>query len=91
MAKHELTIDPDQFCSVVAERKKAEYRRLDKPYSVGDQVVFKEWDPERQKYTGKTCTVKITDIQHGDEHGIPQGYGVLSLQFMSFKTYTDYA
>src|SRR5262245_46655354 len=52
MATHELKSWPSQFQAMWTGRKRAEFRRDDRGYQVGDLLDLREWDPEPGRYTG---------------------------------------
>lgn len=42
--------------------KTHDLRVLDRDYQVGDTLMLREYEPERQAYTGRACEVKVTYI-----------------------------
>lgn len=74
---HRIKIAPVHFNDVVFGIKRAEVRRHDRDYWVGDVLVLREW--EHGKFTGREARAQITHILPGDQHGIAPGYSVLSI------------
>jgi hypothetical protein len=60
MKIHHVKSWPHQFVEVKAGRKTGELRQNDRGYSIGDQMVLHEYDPETSLYSGQTVTVEIT-------------------------------
>ena len=89
---HQLKISPNEFKTVIARLKLAEYRKNDRDFKVNDLIKLKEYELENDSYTGKEATLIISHIQVG--FGIPEGYAVLSTIMMKhnvelFKYFTD--
>jgi hypothetical protein len=96
MTTHELKCWPEPFAAVLSGAKRAEVRKADRPYAVGDVLRLREWDnelaadaladgctPEEAAefaYTGRECRRRITHILQGGQFGIEAGYVVLSLE-----------
>jgi hypothetical protein len=76
MKIHDLKCDQVPFFAVYEERKKAEFRRNDRNFNVGDHIVLQEFDGK--KCTGRELMLEITHIQDG--YGIPFGYVILSIK-----------
>lgn len=47
---------------MLSGKKKFELRLQDFIIDEGDTLVLKEWDPERNDYTGREVTKEVTDI-----------------------------
>ena len=76
---HELKILPEHFRAVWDREKKAELRKDDRGYAVGDQLALREWDGE--KYTGSCIVVTVTHIlRNCPEYGLADGYCILSFK-----------
>lgn len=75
---HELKIKPEYFQAVWNGQKRAELRKDDRDYKVGDLLVLKEWDGE--KHTGSVVAVRVTHIlRNCPEYGLADGYCILSI------------
>ncbi|EMU5279158.1 DUF3850 domain-containing protein [Yersinia enterocolitica] len=59
---HQLEIMPEYYQAVIDGRKKAELRKNDRYYSIGDYLLLAEWDFKRDIYTGRKVVVEVTDI-----------------------------
>ena len=55
---HKLKILPVYFREVESGNKKFELRIFDRPFSVGDELILREWDGF--KYTGRAVRVLVT-------------------------------
>lgn len=75
---HRLKTHPLPFAAVLSGNKLAEYRRNDRDFKNGDELILEEFDPDTQSYTGRTLCKQVTHIQQG--YGIPQEFAVLSIQ-----------
>lgn len=80
---HELKILPENFQAVWCGAKKAELRRDDRGFAIGDTLVLREWDGE--KFTGSGLAVLVTHIlRNCPELGLADGFCILS-----FRRYSD--
>ena len=78
MSVHLLKIWPDQFDALLLGLKTHEFRKDDRGFKVGDELILKEFNPETERYTGRVRRRTITYIGR-DGFGIPDGYAVLSI------------
>lgn len=81
---HELKTWPSQFFALVSGVKLAEFRKNDRDFRVGDELVLREWIPGDSTpgcYTGSQVRAWVTHIVSGTEtpFGIPPGYVMMSL------------
>lgn len=76
---HKLKCWRGHFDEIVRGLKRFELRRDDRHYSIGDVLHLSEYDPDRDRYTGRECWVQVTSILTppnapdgglGDEHVI---------------------
>jgi hypothetical protein len=79
MAKHELKAWPEYFDAVFERRKPFEVRKNDRDFKVGDIIVLRRFDPDKNKYTGGICGREITYLMEGGKFGIDPDYVVLGL------------
>ncbi len=80
--KHDLKILPEHFQAVWSGAKKAELRKDDRDFSVGDILALREWDGE--KYTGSGIAVRVTHILRDcSEYGLADGYCIMSIRRLS--------
>ena len=82
MATHELKSWPDQFQAMWTGRKRAEFRRDDRGYAVGDLLDLREWDPAVGRYTGFRLSARVTHLARGPAYAIPAGFVVLSVEVL---------
>lgn len=78
---HQLKIRPEFFQAVINETKKAEFRRADRAFAVGDLLCLNEYgaceyDPKKVGFTGAFVYVLVTHIT---DLSAP-GYVMLSIQ-----------
>jgi len=79
--KHVLKCWPHQWEQTYLGDKTCEWRRDDRDYDVGDELVLLEWDPASAKYSGRGLVMKVTHILRG-RFGVPDGYCVMSTKFV---------
>ena len=77
--KHELKIWPNYFADVARETKNFEFRRNDRGFSVGDTLLFREWDPETREYTGRQLWRRVRYIQEKVDGLDPTGYCIMAI------------
>lgn len=63
MTVHDLKIWPQFFGDVADGRKRAELRKNDRDYRVGDVLNLREYDPVAEQYTGRGVTAVVTHVQ----------------------------
>lgn len=88
MRIHNLKCWPSMFEAIERGEKRAEFRRNDRDFAVGDIVSLRRWDPT--PYTpgnpfGYDSPVRehrivITHIVHGGQFGIPEGFCMFSFR-----------
>lgn len=79
MTIHILKILPEYYAAVESGLKKAELRKDDRGFEVGDLIDLYEWTGRR--YTGKVQRVAITHILRDcPEYGLKEGYCILSIK-----------
>ena len=59
---HQLKTWPPSFVDVAECRMNFQIRRDDRGFKVGDHLVLREYDPDRQEHTGRQVERKITCI-----------------------------
>lgn len=60
--EHELKCWPEYYGEVEAGRKTFEVRRDDRGFKVGDVLWLKEYEPQSQTYTGRSCRRTVSYI-----------------------------
>jgi hypothetical protein len=86
MTTHVLKTHPDPFLAVFGGYKTAEFRKDDRDYHRGDLLRLREYDPDRDSYSGFEVTAKVTDVRKGGQYGIPDGYAMLSIRITERHT-----
>lgn len=79
---HELRTWPEPFEALWEGRKVHEVRRMDRPFSVGDTLRLREWDPRRDpniRYTGREVRARISYISLPATFGLADDVCVMSL------------
>ena len=79
---HVLKILPQHFQDVWDGKKRAELRKDDRDFAVGDLLTLREWDGEN--FTGSGIVVRVTHIlRNCPEYGLMDGYCILSFKRLS--------
>lgn len=90
---HVLKTWPEEFKAVVSGEKTHEWRRDDRPFSVGDDLLLEEFEPcpkcnakggeccsePHGVYTGRLAKASVTYITRSPGFGIPDGWLVMSV------------
>jgi hypothetical protein len=79
---HNLKTWPEAFEGVWDGTKRHDYRKDDRGFEVGDELVHQEFYPkdEQGTYSGRSCRSRVTFISTSDDPWrIPEGYCVMSL------------
>ncbi|MEZ0355393.1 DUF3850 domain-containing protein [Mycobacterium sp. SA01] len=86
---HELKSWPQFFRAIVAGARSHELRRNDRNYRIGDQLLLREYDPEKKIYSGSSCKVVVTSMTSQDVpcavsgEGLNPEFCVLSIRVVS--------
>lgn len=86
MLTHQLKIFPEFFEAIRAKDKTFELRKNDRSFQLGDVLILKEFDQEKNKYTGRWVKVKITYILQGEKafnFGLRNGFCCMSLNIIT--------
>ncbi|EOD3582783.1 DUF3850 domain-containing protein [Cronobacter sakazakii] len=75
---HNLKIWPEHYSAVCAGVKRAELRKNDRDYRVGDTLDLCEWDKDDESFTGEFISVTVTHVADVSEW-MP-GYVLLSIE-----------
>lgn len=81
--EHRLKCWPESFGAIIAGSKRAEYRKNDRGFQLGDLLFLEEWHPGTEEYTGAVEEVRVTHILYGPDYGVPEGYVVMSIRSSS--------
>lgn len=90
--RHALKVVPPYLDAIAAGVKPFEIRRDDRPFTVGDVVHLREWQPTdpadpvlagvEGSYTGRDVYAEITYVlrgREGEAFGLRPGYAVLGI------------
>ncbi|OGZ70768.1 MAG: hypothetical protein A3F47_00015 [Candidatus Staskawiczbacteria bacterium RIFCSPHIGHO2_12_FULL_38_11] len=53
---------PEYFEAIISGKKKFELRLNDFEITEGDVLILEEWDPKKEKYTGRKIEKKVTYV-----------------------------
>lgn len=87
---HELKTVQPHFEHVRSGMKRAEIRRDDRGFAVGDVLVLREYDPASCSYSGREVEVRVTHVLSGFE-GLAAGYVSLSIELRQPSLFDDAA
>lgn len=76
---HELKTWTGPFKDIKAGRKTFEYRRDDRGYEAGDDLLLREW-AEDSGYSGEELLVSVPHLIRGPDFGIPAGFVCMSIK-----------
>ena len=77
---HELKTWPRPYQAVKGGVKTFEVRKFDRPYSVGDRLWLREWDPTSETYSGDSVTADVTYLLQGGNFGLPADMCVMAIR-----------
>lgn len=85
--EHHKKTWPAFFEDVMQGKKRFDIRLADFDVREGDTIVFEEWDPEKNAYTGRTIAKKISylvktkELTYWSEEEIQRyGYQIMQLE-----------
>lgn len=76
---HELKTWPEYYTAVDNGTKTFEIRKNDRDYKVGDRLWLKEYDPDKNSFTGKGSFHIITYILDKQPF-VPEGYVCMAIK-----------
>ena len=81
---HDLKILPEHFADVFEGSKRAEVRKNDRGFAVGDLLTLREWIPDAHasNYTGRHCVARVTHVLYLAA-GLAGVYVVLSIDVVA--------
>lgn len=80
---HPLKTWPEPFGHIWAGSKKAEFRKNDRDFRVGDVLILLEWYPDKKQYSSREIHADVTHIM--STFGVPEGYVVMSIEVVEKK------
>lgn len=88
MKTHELKTTAPHFEHVRSGAKRAEIRKDDRGFAVGDVLALKEYDASSRSYSGREVEARVTHVLAGFE-GLSPGWVALSIACESATLSTD--
>ena len=79
MIIHCLKTWPEPFEALWNGHKNYEYRKNDRDFHTGDELVLQEWDPDTNQYSGRSLKAKVLYIDLGPDWGIAEGHCCMAL------------
>lgn len=76
---HDLEAWPVPYADVCRGVKRAELRKDDRDFRIGDYLRLREFDPVKGEYSGRWLMHRITHIVRDSRSGLQPGYAVLSI------------
>jgi hypothetical protein len=78
---HKLKTWPEPFFAVEREKKTCELRKADRDFKVGDFLMLLEFDPARDRFTGRYLCREITHVHRPEDvpRGLLEGFVILSI------------
>jgi hypothetical protein len=80
---HELKTWIDYFSLVANGEKTFELRKNDRGFLAGHELLLREYDKDKELYTGRKLLRRITFILQGDkaeELGLKKGFCIMGLE-----------
>lgn len=90
MKTHELKTTAPHFEHVRSGAKRAEIRKDDRGFAIGDVLVLKEYDAASCSFSGREVEVRVTHVLSGFE-GLAAGYVALSFELRQPSLFGDAA
>ncbi len=78
MKTHELKCWPQYFDAVWDNKKKFEIRINDRDFKVGDILILKKFDPEKEEYLPQSIETTISYVLDGPSFGLAKGFAIIS-------------
>jgi hypothetical protein len=70
---------PGPFDATWNREKLFEWRRDDRDFELGDQLILLEWEPGEELYTGRGLVCKVNYMLRG-RFGMPDGHCVMGIK-----------
>jgi hypothetical protein len=91
---HELKVWDTYYDDLISGTKPFEIRRNDRDFQIGDLLFFREWDADRDAYTGLEALGRVGYVYDGVAVGLKDGFTaftVTELAELSNKWADEYA
>ena len=79
---HHLKTLPHFFKLTADGIKTFEYRKNDRDFNSGDILILKEYNPDKETYSGKFLIAIVGLIIYGGQVGIPEDYVVMGIRVL---------
>lgn len=85
---HELKCWPEFFNLILRAKKKFDVRLNDRDFQTGDEIRFREWNPDSAEYTGRSVLARIDyimdalDFQRLNIIPVPNDLVILSISLI---------
>lgn len=89
MKIHELKSWPESFSRITDCSKRHDFRKDDRGFNAGDWLILREWDRDKQAFTGAVAIATVDHIDRGPDYGIPEGYCVMTVDVDMFHEAGD--
>lgn len=80
---HELKTDPAIWKASADGLKTFEIRFNDRDYQVGDDLLMRAFDREKQEYTGEWSLSRVQYILTDTKYGMQDGYVILATKLIT--------
>ena len=90
---HHLKLWPEFYEPVADRQKTFELRKNDRGFAEGDKIVFREWNPEINRYTGREIVATITYMLPPEVQSrfpVSGDYALFSVQVTAAHTRANY-
>ncbi len=84
--RHELKTWVQPFQALRKGEKKFEFRQNDRGFKVGDELLLREWDHKKKRYTGFEIIATVSYILEGG-FGLPEGFCIMQLRNIALATF----
>lgn len=82
---HALKTWTEYYKAVESGEKTFEIRKFDRQFKVGETLLLQEWDNQKQEYTGKETSRRITYIlSNGESFGLATGFCIMGIKEIEY-------
>jgi len=85
--EHTLKSYTDFYLPMVDGTKPFDIRYNDRGFQKGDTIVYREWDPNKNEFTGATCRMLVTYVM---TYGLSPNYVALGLANLGASSLTKH-
>jgi hypothetical protein len=86
--KHVLKSWPRFFSEIITGRRTHELRNDDRQFSIGDSLHLEEFDPQSQRYTGRSVDAVVTSLTSEgcpcaeSDNALASGFVIMSIKLV---------